>query len=92
VKPIRSAYSSMKKSKGLMTLRSAIRPTVMVRLRVRVGKTRRAWKLPKASCCQLTKWSAGSTCSEYASMGVRECGAGRSRTTCGNTSTRRSNV
>ena len=57
-----------------------------------IGKTRRARKLPKASCCQLMKWSAGSTSSEYASIGVRECGAGRSRTTCGWTSTKRSKV
>ena len=59
-----SAYSSMKKSNGLMTFMSAISPTVMVRLRARVGNTRRARKFPNASCCQLTKWSAGSTCRE----------------------------
>ena len=33
----------------------------MVSSRVRFGKTSRARKLPNASCCQLTKWSAGST-------------------------------
>ena len=54
----------MKKSNGLMTFMSAIKPTVMVRLRARVGNTSRAMKLPKASCCQLMKWSLGSTCSE----------------------------
>ena len=82
----------MKKSNGLITFMSAIRPTVIVSCRVRFGKTSRARKLPNASCCQLMKWSAGSTVSEYASIGVRECGAGRSRTTCGYTSTSRSNV
>ena len=59
-----SAYSSMKKSNGLITFRSAIRPTVMVSCGARFGNTSRARKLPNASCCQLTKWSAGSTCSE----------------------------
>ncbi|SHV83074.1 Uncharacterised protein [Mycobacteroides abscessus subsp. abscessus] len=59
-----SAHSSMKKSNGLMTLRSAISPTVMLRRVARFGKTKRPTKLPKASCCQLMKWSAGSTCSE----------------------------
>ena len=29
------------------------------------------------------KWSAGEMVSEYASIGVRVCGAGRSRMTCG---------
>ena len=82
----------MKKSNGLITFMSAISPTLIVRFRVRLGKTSRARKLPNASCCQLTKWSAGSTSSEYASIGVRECGAGRSLTTCGCTSTSRSKV
>jgi hypothetical protein len=45
----------MKKSNGLMTFMSAISPTVMVRLRARFGNTRRARKLPNASCCQLMK-------------------------------------
>ena len=63
-KPICSAQSSMKKSNGLTTFMSAISPTVIVRLRARFGKTSRATKLPNASCCQLMKWSAGSTCSE----------------------------
>jgi hypothetical protein len=82
----------MKKSKGLITFMSAIRPTLMLSLRVGLGKTKRARKFPKASCCQLMKWSAGSTSSEYASIGVRVCGAGRSLTTWGCTSTSRSNV
>ncbi len=67
-------------------------PTVMLSRRVRFGKTSRARKLPTASCCQLMKCSAGSTRSEYASMGVRQWGAGRSRATCGYTSTSRSKV
>ena len=56
----------------------------------RSGNTSRAMKLPNGSCCQLMKWSAGSIVSEYASIFVRECGAGRSRTTCGWMVTRRS--
>ncbi len=56
------------------------------------GNTSRAMKLPNGSCCQLRKWSAGSTVSEYDSIGVRECGAGRSRTTCGWIWTGRSKV
>ena len=59
-----SAQSSMKKSNGLITLRSAISPTVMVSRLVGFGNTSRARKLPTASCCQLMKWFAGSMRSE----------------------------
>ena len=38
------------------------------------------------------KWLLGVTVSEYAAIGVRECGAGRSRTVCGNTFTGFANV
>ncbi|CNL76390.1 Uncharacterised protein [Mycobacterium tuberculosis] len=54
----------MKKSNGLITLRSAISPTVMRNSRIGFGKTNRARKFPSASCCQLTKCSAGSIRSE----------------------------
>ena len=87
-----SAYSSMKKSNGLITIRSATRPTVIERWSIFSGKTSRATQLPNGSCCQLMKWFAGLTSSEYASIGVRECGAGLSRTTCGVTFTGRANV
>ena len=83
----RSAYSSMKKSNGLIVIRSATSPTVMSRVVTFSGKTRRASQLPKGSCCQFTKWFAGFTSRLYASIGVRQCGAGRSRTTCGATDT-----
>ena len=56
------------------------------------GNTSRARKFPNASCCQFTKWSAGSTVSEYESTGVRLWGAGLSRTTCGPIPTGRSNA
>ena len=88
----RSAYSSTKKSNGLITVRSATSPTVMSRWSTGSGNTSRASQFPNGSCCQFTKWPAGSTRIEYASTGVRECGAGRRRTTCGLSRTRRSNV
>ncbi|BEK84439.1 hypothetical protein GCM10010198_25460 [Nocardia seriolae] len=53
-------------------------------------KIKRARKFPNASCCQFTQWFPGLTRIEYASMVVRVCGAGRSRTTCGCTRTGRS--
>jgi hypothetical protein len=36
------------------------------------------------------KWPSGSTFNAYDRIGVRQCGAGRSRTTCGDSVTRRS--
>ncbi|COW42035.1 Uncharacterised protein [Mycobacterium tuberculosis] len=48
----------------MITLRSAISPTVIRSWRMGFGKTSRARKLPSASCCQLMKWSAGSMRSE----------------------------
>jgi hypothetical protein len=57
---------------------------------VAFGNTARARKLPKASCCQFRKCSAGVILSEYEGVGVRECGAGRRRMTCGESVTARS--
>ncbi len=74
-----------------MTVRSATRSTTTERLVAFSGNTRRASKFPNGSCCQLRKWSLGSTVSEYDRIGVRLCGAGRSRTTCGVSPTGRSN-
>ena len=82
----------MKKSNGLITARLATRPTVIDSFVAFSGKTSRAMKLPNGSCCQLMKWPAGSTVSEYDSIVVREWGAGRSRMTCGWICTSRSNV
>ena len=59
----------MKKSNGLITIRSATRPTVIERWSTFSGKTSRATQLPNGSCCQLMKWFAGLTSSEYASIG-----------------------
>ena len=62
----------------------------MPNLRVGLGITSRARRLFCGSCCQLMKCSSGVTVSEYDTIGVRQCGAGRSRTTCGPSVTSRS--
>ena len=78
-----SAYGSTKKSNGLITARSATSPTVISSSSALAGNTARATWLPNGSCCQLRKCSAGLICSVYDSIGVRVCGAGRSRIVCG---------
>ena len=50
-----SAYSSTKKSNGLITSRRAITSTSTTNMLVRSGKTTLAWKFPNGSCCQLMK-------------------------------------
>ena len=54
----------MKKSKGLIAVRSAASSTVTSSVETFPVKTSRASQLPNGSCCQWTKCWGGSTVSE----------------------------